>query len=89
MDCDQWVHTNCALWSNNVSENIEGGLMNFMMAYRDSLASVIEIQFILSKSFHRYVRIARRVERQCIVCFQENANRNITLTVLSWQNALS
>ncbi|KAL4453004.1 hypothetical protein ABPG73_004782 [Tetrahymena malaccensis] len=36
-DVDKWVHANCALWSTEVKENIDGALKNFIPAYKKSL----------------------------------------------------
>ena len=40
VECDQWVHANCALWSYDVYEDIEGGLVNFMISYKRALTTV-------------------------------------------------
>ena len=38
VDFDQWVHANCALWSYDVYEDLEGGLINFLIAHKRGLA---------------------------------------------------
>lgn len=37
MDVDKWVHLNCALWSYEVYEMMNGALMNVEQAYRRSM----------------------------------------------------
>lgn len=36
-DVDKWVHVNCALWSTEVKENVDGALKNFIPTYKKSL----------------------------------------------------
>lgn len=36
-DVDKWVHLNCALWSENVYETVNGALMNLDTALQHSL----------------------------------------------------
>lgn len=33
-DVDKWVHLNCALWSDDVYETVNGALMNFDIALK-------------------------------------------------------
>lgn len=37
MDIDKWVHLNCALWSNEVYEMLNGALMNVDQAYKRAM----------------------------------------------------
>ena len=37
LDVDKWVHLNCALWSNEVYETVNGALMNLEQALQQSL----------------------------------------------------
>lgn len=39
---DQWVHANCALWSQDVYEDLEGGLINFLIAYKRGLTYICQ-----------------------------------------------
>ena len=36
-EVNKWVHANCALWSSNVFENMEGGLIRFQSSCQKSL----------------------------------------------------
>jgi len=38
MDADKWVHLNCALWSYEVYETMNGALVNVDQAYKRGLA---------------------------------------------------
>lgn len=40
MDADKWVHLNCALWSSEVYETMNGALMYVDGAYKRSLTSL-------------------------------------------------
>lgn len=42
VEFDKWVHTNCALWSYDVYEDLEGGLFNFLIAYSRGMAYVCQ-----------------------------------------------
>ena len=37
MDIDKWCHLNCALWSQEVYETLNGALMNVQQAYKRSI----------------------------------------------------
>ncbi|XP_076251798.1 uncharacterized protein LOC143191021 isoform X3 [Rhynchophorus ferrugineus] len=39
-DVDKWVHLNCALWSNNVYEAVNGSLVNLDIAIQHSSATI-------------------------------------------------
>ena len=36
-ELNKWVYANCALWTTNVSENLEGGLIRFQSSYQKCL----------------------------------------------------
>lgn len=38
MDVDKWVHLNCALWSSEVYETLNGDLMNVDVAFKRAQA---------------------------------------------------
>lgn len=40
LDVDKWCHLNCALWSDEVYETMNGALINVDVAYRKSLEAV-------------------------------------------------
>ena len=46
-EIDTWVHTNCALWSNECYESIEGGIVNVSKAISRSKLTVYIFLYIL------------------------------------------
>ncbi|XP_035658288.1 histone-lysine N-methyltransferase 2C-like isoform X2 [Branchiostoma floridae] len=56
MDLDMWVHLNCALWSTEVYETLNGALINVEMAYKrgQTLACTACNKFGATITCHRY-----------------------------------